>query len=306
MRQLLPTIGLLLLAIPATAQDAPPWANKFFTSKDDAPPRVIVQDFGTLPKGTVRTYRFTMTNIYAVAMDVAEPKPSCGCVSIVAYTGRMEPRETGFVDIKIDTSRVEGFKRVDVPVRFVGKHPKTGEPFYSTANLEIRTVSRPDILMNPGAFAFNVVPLKQKSTQVITVAYSGRMRGWKITDVGYKKELLDVTVEPLATRTGVSYQVTATPDSNLFYEWDDEASTGLGYSAGQSTRVLYEVNGGGFLRHMVRIIVGTLVEIGRGRRSAAWMGEVLASRDRALAGPTAPPDGLFLVGVEYDSGQAES
>ena len=107
MRQLLPTIGLLLLAIPATAQDAPPWANKFFTSKDDAPPRVIVQDFGTLPKGTVRTYRFTMTNIYAVAMDVAEPKPSCGCVSIVAYTGRMESRETGFVDIKIDTSRVE-------------------------------------------------------------------------------------------------------------------------------------------------------------------------------------------------------
>ena len=71
-------------------------------------------------------------------------------------------------------------------------------------------MSRPDILMNPGAFAFNVVPLKQKSTQVITVAYSGRMRGWKITDVGYKKELLDVTVEPLVTRTGVSYQVTAT------------------------------------------------------------------------------------------------
>jgi tRNA pseudouridine38-40 synthase len=51
---------------------------------------------------------------------------------------------------------------------------------------------------------------------------------------------------------------------------------------------------------MVRTIVGTLVEIGRGRHAAAWMREVLASRDRAQAGPTAPAEGLFLAGVEYD------
>jgi len=70
--------------------------------------------------------------------------------------------------------------------------------------------------------------------------------------------------------------------------------------------VLYEVTGGGFLRSMVRIIVGTLVEIGRGRRPAAWMDDVLASRDRALAGPTAPPEGLFLVGVEYETEKSES
>ena len=50
---------------------------------------------------------------------------------------------------------------------------------------------------------------------------------------------------------------------------------------------------------MVRTIVGSLVEIGRGRRPAEWMREVIASRDRGMAGPTAPADGLFLVGVEY-------
>ena len=61
----------------------------------------------------------------------------------------------------------------------------------------------------------------------------------------------------------------------------------------------YEVTGTGFLRHMVRAIVGSLVEVGRGRRSAAWMADVLASRDRARAGPTAPPQGLFLVRVNY-------
>ena len=63
--------------------------------------------------------------------------------------------------------------------------------------------------------------------------------------------------------------------------------------------IVYEITGDGFLRHMVRAIVGTLVEIGCGRRPISWMSEVLASRDRARAGPTAPPEGLFLVRVDY-------
>ncbi|MBI4484637.1 MAG: tRNA pseudouridine(38-40) synthase TruA [Acidobacteria bacterium] len=63
--------------------------------------------------------------------------------------------------------------------------------------------------------------------------------------------------------------------------------------------VSYEVTGNGFLRHMVRTIVGSLVEIGRGRHDLRWLTEVVASRDRALAGPTAPASGLFLVGVDY-------
>ena len=67
----------------------------------------------------------------------------------------------------------------------------------------------------------------------------------------------------------------------------------------QSAILCYEVSGSGFLRHMVRTIVGSLAEIGRGRRPAEWLGEVLASRSRLTAGPTAPPEGLFLVRVEY-------
>ena len=60
-----------------------------------------------------------------------------------------------------------------------------------------------------------------------------------------------------------------------------------------------EVQGDGFLRHMVRTIVGTLVEVGSGRREAAAVADVLASRSRAQAGPTAPARGLFLVRVDY-------
>lgn len=55
----------------------------------------------------------------------------------------------------------------------------------------------------------------------------------------------------------------------------------------------------GFLYNMVRIIVGTLLEIGRGKFTADQMAVIIASRDRSLAGPTAPPQGLYLCTVEY-------
>ena len=67
----------------------------------------------------------------------------------------------------------------------------------------------------------------------------------------------------------------------------------------QSALLVYTVTGSGFLRHMVRTIAGTLVEIGRGRRTADSMAHLLVLRDRAHAGPTAPASGLFLVGVDY-------
>jgi tRNA pseudouridine38-40 synthase len=65
--------------------------------------------------------------------------------------------------------------------------------------------------------------------------------------------------------------------------------------------IVYDVTGNGFLRHMVRTIVGTLVEVGHGRQPVEWVARVLAARDRSMAGPTAPPQGLFLMRVGYDA-----
>ena len=59
------------------------------------------------------------------------------------------------------------------------------------------------------------------------------------------------------------------------------------------------VAGSGFLRHMVRNVVGTLVDIGRGKGPANRVRDLLGQRDRTLAGPTAPPHGLFLWEVAY-------
>ncbi len=63
--------------------------------------------------------------------------------------------------------------------------------------------------------------------------------------------------------------------------------------------LVYTIEATAFLRHMVRNIVGTLIEVGRGERSPAEFAELLQGQDRTRAGPTAPPQGLFLVEVKY-------
>ncbi len=63
--------------------------------------------------------------------------------------------------------------------------------------------------------------------------------------------------------------------------------------------VAIEVQANAFLHHMVRNIVGSLLLIGRGERPEAWLAELLAGRDRTVAGPTAPPDGLMFISPLY-------
>jgi tRNA pseudouridine38-40 synthase len=70
---------------------------------------------------------------------------------------------------------------------------------------------------------------------------------------------------------------------------------------GPADRITIEVAGDGFLYNMVRTIVGTLVEVGVGARDVHWPAAVVAACDRREAGQTAPPHGLFLVSVQYES-----
>jgi tRNA pseudouridine38-40 synthase len=64
--------------------------------------------------------------------------------------------------------------------------------------------------------------------------------------------------------------------------------------------LIYTVRGSGFLKHMVRNIVGTLLEIGRGNLSSDGLASLLSGASRHKAGPTAPAKGLVLLGVEYE------
>jgi tRNA pseudouridine38-40 synthase len=69
----------------------------------------------------------------------------------------------------------------------------------------------------------------------------------------------------------------------------------------QQDLLIFRIAGNGFLHHMVRNIVGTLVEIGRGSLQPSDLTRILDARDRSAAGPTAPARGLYLVEVLYDS-----
>ena len=63
--------------------------------------------------------------------------------------------------------------------------------------------------------------------------------------------------------------------------------------------ITIRITGNGFLYNMVRIIAGTLVEVGLGRRKISTVEEAISKADRALAGPTAPPEGLTLIKIDY-------
>jgi len=63
--------------------------------------------------------------------------------------------------------------------------------------------------------------------------------------------------------------------------------------------IVFEIEADGFLRFMVRNIVGTLVDVGLGKITSDDFKEILLSKNRSMAGATAPPQGLFLMKVKY-------
>jgi tRNA pseudouridine38-40 synthase len=77
------------------------------------------------------------------------------------------------------------------------------------------------------------------------------------------------------------------------------AQSHVAASLRDANSITIDVAGDGFLYNMVRTIVGTLVEVGVGKRDITWPAEVLAAMDRRQAGQTAPPHGLFLAEVFY-------
>jgi tRNA pseudouridine38-40 synthase len=69
--------------------------------------------------------------------------------------------------------------------------------------------------------------------------------------------------------------------------------------AREGNRLDFVITGNGFLKHMIRIIMGTLLEVGRGKREPGDVERILHSKDRQRAGRTAPPHGLCLMEVNY-------
>jgi tRNA pseudouridine38-40 synthase len=97
--------------------------------------------------------------------------------------------------------------------------------------------------------------------------------------------------QDFAAFQGSRAKVTSTRRTVRSIDWED--------GGGYDLPLVMRIEGNGFLRHMVRNIAGTLVDVGAGRWPPSRVTEILARRDRTQAGPTAPAHGLFLVRVIY-------
>jgi tRNA pseudouridine38-40 synthase len=116
--------------------------------------------------------------------------------------------------------------------------------------------------------------------------------GFQATGSDVKSTVREVITSRLIRSKG------STADDDAWWPFEP-SGVGDRASAADSPYVTYQITGTGFLRHMVRNIVGTLVDIGRGRRTPEDVAAILASRDRAQASATAPPQGLWLWHVDY-------
>lgn len=109
----------------------------------------------------------------------------------------------------------------------------------------------------------------------------------------------------IARLRAAAAQVVGTHDFRAFAHEPDQRETtvrtvlGCGVCEPEAGIVRFDVAGSGFLHHMVRILVGTLVEAGRGRIEPGDIAQIIASRERSQAGPTMPPDGLCLEWIHY-------
>src|SRR5438093_8303904 len=170
MRKLvLAAVGMVALASAAAPQEVVTgWAGKLFTAAAQDHKTQTGHDFGFVPKGAQLKYRFPLTNIYAVPLQIVT-SVSCGCVTVSTSPQILQPRESGVLDLNMDTLKwAYGPKQVSVYVTVMNAQ------YSSTTTLVITANSRADIQLEPGLAMFGVVPKGQAATREVIVRYTGQ------------------------------------------------------------------------------------------------------------------------------------
>lgn len=193
MRNTLLVLTAFLGTAAAAAGQTPEWANKLFAKGG------TTHNFGNVPRGAVLSHEFTMTNIYAVPLEIIGTRVSCGCVTVKPATMVLQPKESTTVEVTMDGRRFTGPKTVNIFI-------SVGPQYTSTATLQVSANSRADIVFNPGQVNFGVVPSGQTPTQIIDVEYAGQL-DWRVKGIAEHTLPIDVKIEELYRRPGPITQV---------------------------------------------------------------------------------------------------
>jgi tRNA pseudouridine38-40 synthase len=122
----------------------------------------------------------------------------------------------------------------------------------------------------------------------------GRQYAWHIRKSLDLEAMRRATAHILGSHDFKAFEGTGSPRSNTIRRVERAQ-----WSRSTPENLIFEIEADGFLRYMVRNLVGTLVDIGLGKKSSDDLGAILQARDRAHASATAPPHGLFLLNVTY-------
>ncbi|MFO0926557.1 MAG: DUF1573 domain-containing protein [Gemmataceae bacterium] len=211
--------ALVTLAITTTSAPAQGWAEKMFKGG-------LNHDFGTVPRGAQLIHRFPITNIYAVRMEITNVKSGCGCVTATAEKRVLEPRETSYIEVRMDGRRFAGAKTVGIRVT-------VGPEYISSAELKVVANARADIVFNPGEVNFGTVTRGQTPTQSVDVEYAGAL-AFQVSEVVAKDVPYSVTFKEnyrQPGRVGYKLLVTLKPDTpvgaqkhEVFLKTNDPAS----------------------------------------------------------------------------------
>jgi hypothetical protein len=212
-------LTLVVAAVGTTAAPAQGWAEKMFTDG-------TTHDFGNVPRGAQLCHRFTLTNIYAVRMEITGIHSGCGCVTVTTEKRVLEPLEKTTLEVNMDARRFTGPKMVVVKV-------SVGPDHVSTAELKVSANSRSDVVFNPGEVNFGSVPRGQAATQIIEVEYAGPQK-WEVLEVVARDAPLTTEFKEKYRRPGqVGYEIKVAlkpdaPTGNLkqeiFLKTNDSAS----------------------------------------------------------------------------------
>jgi hypothetical protein len=195
MRNLVLTLAALVLGTATASAQSGAWADKMFKGANE-------HDFGSVPRGSQLYHRFPITNIWAVPLELTSVRVSCGCVTVTPSSKVLQPRDSAFLDVTMDSRRFTGPKTVTIYVT-------VGPQYVSTATARVTANSRPDVVFNPGQINFGVVQRGQNATQVIDVEYAGVL-DWQVVDIDKGGAPVHVVLEQLYRERGrVGYRLSA-------------------------------------------------------------------------------------------------